>query len=151
MDHDLTSNDFLGRVSIPLSDLLNGKQINASYELFNKALEREEKSRGELMLKLQWIYDPTVLPAPEKPDGFFSSISNTLRIGSSGSSGSSEYDDDACEADDVTPAKSKEELEKEAKEREEAKKELEKELANICIQSGDYTINVHVIEGTSIR
>ena len=61
-DYDLTGNDFIGRVKIPLISLKDRTEVRHWFKLGNKEGKTDGKDRGELLLAVRWTYDPKAKP-----------------------------------------------------------------------------------------
>ena len=60
-DHnDVNTATFLGRVAVDLSNFHDGKPKQQWYKLMNKKLEADGVDRGEIELKIHWIFNVKV-------------------------------------------------------------------------------------------
>jgi Ca2+-dependent lipid-binding protein/Ran GTPase-activating protein (RanGAP) involved in mRNA processing and transport len=60
----LSSNDFMGRVKIPLAPLANKKPVHAWYPLGGKDGDEDDEPRGEVEIICRWWYNPALEPVP---------------------------------------------------------------------------------------
>lgn len=84
-DHnDIKLTDFLGRTSIPLSDLDNKKPLKKWYTLYNQTMEADGINRGKIELLLHWKFNLKVLEEKRAKEEKFnqSAIGKLVRIGS---------------------------------------------------------------------
>ncbi len=158
-DHnDVNTATFLGRVAVDLSNFHDGKPKQQWYKLMNKKLEADGVDRGEIELKIHWIFNVKVKEAmlrdKEKKEKSvfgqltkgFSTVGKTV--------GLVEKEDEEAEEEDNE--QEREEVEKPlTPEEEAAKKEKEeekrKELSDIEIKDGDYQVQVHIIEARDLK
>ena len=61
-DYDLSGNDFMGRVTVPLVTLKSRKEVRRWFKLENKEGTNDGKERGEILLALRWTYDKRAKP-----------------------------------------------------------------------------------------
>jgi hypothetical protein len=152
-DYDVTINDFMGKAEVSVSDLRPNEERNLAVELGDKRGKKDKKQRGTLQITLLWTYDSNArdIAAKKKSSSFFPVKLNPFE------KPDADYDSDDNDgidldelAKDKKDGKSDEERKKEEDEREEKRKALESELSNIEIKSGDYVVQVHVIEARDL-
>jgi len=140
--------DFMGKITIPLHSLMDKEAMRVWKRLGNSKSKMDAK-RGELEVLLHWRYNKskkdTVTRKSSDQGGFGAGLANLIGLGES----SDEEADDAPEPE--ANAKTAEELDKEKKEKDEAKEKLKKQLGDIQIKSGDYQIQVHIIEARDLK
>ena len=142
------TNDFIGKITIHTHKLMNHALDGPTwYKLRNKHNKTDEKARGQLHLMIQWVHSTTArpqMPAGRGGGGMFG-----LGGGSPDDATDDDEDDEMVDEEDVqqTP----EELAKQKQEREEAEAKLRSQLMDYEIKSGDYQIQVHVIEGRELK
>ncbi|CAH0485174.1 unnamed protein product [Peronospora farinosa] len=145
-DYDITINDFMGKAEVSLRDLTPNVEKNVTVELGGKRGKKDKLQRGVILLTLLWTYAPdardiaakkkksTFLPTFGVPDKDYDST-----------------DDDGVEIDDkAANKKSEDELRKERDEKAEKQAALMNELSSIEIKSGDYNVQVHIIEARDL-
>lgn len=153
-DYDVTINDFMGKAEVSLSDLQPNVEKNMAVELGDKRGKKDKKKqRGTLQITLLWTFDPAArdIAAKKKTTSFFPSKLNPF------DKPDADYDsddNDGIDLDELAKGKkdekSDEERKKEDEEREEKRKALESELSSFEIKSGDYVVQVHVIEARDL-
>jgi hypothetical protein len=124
-DVDTLSNDFMGKVEFPTKDFIDMQEHQGTYELLDKKGKQGKKGKGSLgyiTLKIHWKY---MVPGD---DGDFSSDEGESA------------EDSECES-----VKSEDEIDAKPKEGAEGEEE-EEEIQDIDIQSGDYQVQIHIIE-----
>lgn len=151
-DFDTTINDFMGRADVSLRDLVPNQEKNITVELGDRRGKKDKKDRGTLSLSLLWTYSPDARSIAEKKKdkSVFTMMKQTLNIGTPDQDYDSGNDDGADFDEGVKEKKSDEQLKAEEEERAKKLAELEKELKSIEIKSGDYMIQVHVIEARDL-
>ncbi|RMX64262.1 hypothetical protein DD238_006948 [Peronospora effusa] len=145
-DYDITINDFMGKAEVSLRGLTPNVEKNVTVELGGKRGKKDKLQRGVILLTLLWTYAPdardiaakkkksTFLPTFGVPDKDYDST-----------------DDDGVEIDDkAANKKSEDELRKERDEKAEKQAALMNELSSIEIKSGDYNVQVHIIEARDL-
>ncbi|KAF1325644.1 Inositol polyphosphate 5-phosphatase, partial [Globisporangium splendens] len=150
-DYDVTINDFMGSANVSIGDLQPNVEKNMTVELGDKRGKKDKKERGTLQISLLWTYraDARDIAAKKKDTTFLGTIKGALNVGNP-DAGYDSNDEDGVEIDDKASKKSDEELKKEEEEREKKREEMLKELSSIEIKSGDYMIQVHVIEARDL-
>jgi len=136
------STDFMGKVTIPLVQLQNKKPVRAWKRLGNKLSKADTTQRGEIEILLHWKYNPNVKIRKQSSMSFLPGL-----LGH-------EESDEEAEVDNLDvkeSPKSKEQEEEEKKEKEEKEKALKEEIGDIQIKSGDYQIQVHIIEVRDLK
>lgn len=151
-DFDVTINDFMGRADVSVKDLVPNIEKQLTVELGDKRGKKDKKERGTLQLSLLWTYrsDARDIASKKKDRSVLGAIKGVLNVGNPDADYDSN-DDEGVEIDDsMTKKKSDEELKKEEEEREKKREEMLNELSNIEIKSGDYMIQVHIIEARDL-
>lgn len=151
-DFDVTINDFMGRADVSLSDLQPNVEKAVTVSLGDKRGKKDKKERGTLQLALLWTYRPDArdIAAKKKDRSVLGALKGALNVGTPDQDYNSE-DDEGVEIDEnTTKKKSDEELKKEEEEREKKRAEMLSELSSIEIKSGDYMIQVHIIEARDL-
>lgn len=139
-------NDFMGKITVPLHSLVDKEPVRMWKRLGNKSSKIDSTKRGELEILLHWRHNKTKkVERTEDGGGFGSGFMNLIGAGES-----SDEEVDAPEAVEAAP-KSAEEIEKEKAEKEENDKKLKEALGDIEIKSGDYQIQVHIIECRDLK
>ncbi|CAK4072437.1 unnamed protein product [Aphanomyces euteiches] len=150
-DFDATFNDFMGQVKVPLETLQDEAKQTLTLELLDKKF-RKKGDLGTLTVTLHWTYTENISSVVDsnkkKQVGLFSKITNTI----TGVPDAGDLDEDGIDADALenTTTKSPEELKKEQEEKEKAREEERKALEDINIKSGDYSVQVHIIEARDL-
>ncbi|KDO24696.1 hypothetical protein SPRG_10230 [Saprolegnia parasitica CBS 223.65] len=150
-DFDVAVNDFMGQAKVSLEALGDMKPRTVTLDLLDKKF-RKKKDLGTLTVTLRWVYSANVTDVvasnKKKAGDIFSKIGNALM----GNPDAGDDDEEGIDADaeDDAPKKSDEELKKEQEEKEKAMQEEKKALEDINIQSGDYSVQVHVIEARDL-
>lgn len=142
----------MGAATLSLADVQPNVEKSVTVELGDKRGKKDKKERGALQLSLLWTYraDARDIAAKKKDKSVFGAIKGALNVGNPDADYDSN-DDDGEEIDDsAAKKKSDEELKKESEEREKKREEMLSELSNIEIKSGDYTIQVHIIEARDL-
>ncbi|KAG6952738.1 hypothetical protein JG688_00013149 [Phytophthora aleatoria] len=145
-DYDVTINDFMGKADVSLRDLQPNVEKNITVELGGKKGKKDKQERGYLLLTLLWMYDKDArdIAAKKKKSTFLPSFGVPDQDYNSD-------DDDGVEIDDsAANKKSEEELKKEREEKAEKQAALMSELSSFEIKSGDYNVQVHVIEARDL-
>jgi len=137
--------DFMGKVVVPLIQLQNKQPLRAWKRLMNKAGKADATKRGEVEVLFHWRHNPEVKIRHSEAGGFGNMMASAL-----GMAESSDEEAEEAEAKEATP-KNDEEIAKENEEREENERKLREELGNIEIKSGDYQIQVHIIEVRDLK
>eukprot|EP00602_Paraphysomonas_sp_CaronLab_P003319 CAMPEP_0185019240 /NCGR_PEP_ID=MMETSP1103-20130426/1865_1 /TAXON_ID=36769 /ORGANISM="Paraphysomonas bandaiensis, Strain Caron Lab Isolate" /LENGTH=1852 /DNA_ID=CAMNT_0027549443 /DNA_START=18 /DNA_END=5573 /DNA_ORIENTATION=+ len=143
-DHDTLSNDFMGKVIIPLFQFEDKKPLKKWYKLLDSHGNADGVNRGEVELNIVWRFNPDVVEAA-KPGGLLGAL------GKIGRDSDSEIDDDGDEPVEEPVVLDPEEAERQQKEKEEAEAALKKELGDIEVKSGDYQVQVHIIEARELK
>ncbi|KAF0685797.1 Aste57867_22405 [Aphanomyces stellatus] len=152
-DFDATFNDFIGQVKVPLESLQDGKKQTLTLPLLDKKFRPKDKL-GSITVSLHWIHvdnvSAVVASNKKKHVGLFGQITNAI----AGVPDAGDEDEEGVDADALEnkppPSKSPEELKKEQEEKEKARAEELKVLQDIVIKSGDYSVQVHVIEARDL-
>ncbi|EQC29478.1 hypothetical protein SDRG_12726 [Saprolegnia diclina VS20] len=149
-DFDMLSNDVIGRAKVHMESLADGKKKTLDLDLCDKRFKKVD-GLGVLTVTLQWVHRANVNEIIEsnkkKKGGIFDKVKNVMSAPDAGDDDEEGLDPTA--AKDV-PKKSDDELKKEAEEKEKALQEEKKALEDINIKSGDYSIQVHVIEARDL-
>ncbi|KAF0685796.1 Aste57867_22404 [Aphanomyces stellatus] len=152
-DFDATFNDFIGQVKVPLESLQDGAKQSMTLTLLDKKF-RPKESLGTLTVSLQWTYvdnvSSVVASNKKKHVGLFGQLTNAITgVPDAGDDDEDGIDADAMEIKKV-PTKTPEELKNEQDEAEKARAEERKVLEDIHILSGDYSVQVHIIEARDL-
>ncbi|OQS02130.1 hypothetical protein THRCLA_05475 [Thraustotheca clavata] len=151
-DFDITVNDFMGQAKVSLESLADGKAQTLTLDLLDKKF-RKRDGLGTLTVTLRWHFshsiDEVVAANKKKAGGIFSKVTNAL-VGNPDAGDDDEEGIDADAVEEDGPKKSEEELKKEAEEKEKAMAEERKALEDIDIKSGDYSVQVHIIEARDL-
>ncbi|KAF4323979.1 hypothetical protein BBO99_00002154 [Phytophthora kernoviae] len=145
-DYDITINDFMGKAEVSLSDLKPNEERNLAVELGGKRGRKDKKERGTLQISCLWKYDPDArdVAAKKKKTSFLPTFGAPDQ----------DYDsneDDGVEIDDSKAnKKSEDELKKEREEKAEKQAAILSELSSIEIKSGDYNVQIHIIEARDL-
>ncbi|KAF0685790.1 Aste57867_22398 [Aphanomyces stellatus] len=152
-DHDTFANDFMGQAKVNLASLADGKKVTLTLDLLDKKFKKEKDGLGNITVTLHWVYrnniDEIVASNRKKSGNLFDKIAKSVGAGVPDAGDDDEDGADVEPVDDV-PKKTDEELKKEKEEREKAMAEEKAALENINIKSGDYSIQVHVIEARDL-
>lgn len=145
-DYDVTLNDFMGKAEVSLKELKPHVEKTVSIELGGKRGKKDKVERGTLLLTLLWTYDKNARQIAEKKK-------KTTFLASFGVP-DQDYDSDESDGveidDTVATKKSQEELKKEREEKAAKQAALVSELSTFAIKSGDYTVQIHVIEARDL-
>ncbi|KAG7389144.1 hypothetical protein PHYBOEH_007572 [Phytophthora boehmeriae] len=145
-DYDITINDFMGKAEVSMKDLKPNEERNLAVELGGKSGRKDKKQRGTILISLLWTFDPNArdVAAKKKKSSFLPTFGAPDQ----------EYDsneDDGVEIDDSKAnKKSEDELKKEREEKAEKQAAILSELSSIEIKSGDYNVQVHIIEARDL-
>ncbi|GMF14931.1 unnamed protein product [Phytophthora fragariaefolia] len=145
-DYDITINDFMGKAEVSLKDVQPNVEKNVAVELGGKKGKKDKVQRGTLLLTLLWTYDPAArdIAAKKKKSTFLPSFGVPDKDYDSN-------DDEGVEIDDGdVKKKSEEELKKEREEKAEKQAAILSELSSFEIKSGDYNVQVHIIEARDL-
>jgi hypothetical protein len=151
-DYDTTINDFMGSASIELSKIQPNVEKTMTLELLDKKGRKDKLERGTITVSLLWTFDPEAqqIAAKKKDTSVFGRIKQTLKVGGPDADYDSNEDDgvdiDFSEKDN----KSEEERKAEEEEREKKRQETLAELSAFEIKSGDYVVQVHIIEARDL-
>lgn len=137
-------NDFIGKVTIPLNRL-GDHQVEGPkwYKLRNVQNKVDDKARGQLHMMLQWVFNPLVTTAAPKKGGMIDMFGDGDKT--------DEDDDDDDEAKDDEEEMTEEEREAQKQARADAEAALKEQVQGFEIKSGDYQIQVHVIEARELK
>ncbi|EQC29479.1 hypothetical protein SDRG_12727 [Saprolegnia diclina VS20] len=148
----LTSTNFLGKARFSLDTLTDGQKRSVSIQLLNKKF-KNKRNLGTLNVSIQWIYkanvDDIVDANSRRKVNLLDKVKNVV----TGNATPDMYDLDEKEDSDhvkQVPKKTDEELQKERVDRERAREAERKALEAINIKSGDYSVQVHVIEASDL-
>jgi hypothetical protein len=135
-DWDPAVNEFMGKTILPLISFEDKKAVRKWYKLNNQLGNADGVNRGEVELFICWRFNPEVKVKEKSGFGAFFSKSDE----------NSDIEDDGEEPEERPPVLDEAEAEKLRKEKEEAEAALKKELGDIEVKSGDYQVQVHIIE-----
>ncbi len=151
----LSTRGHIGRFVVPLNDVKDKKVLKKWFKLKNRNLESDGVERGELELAILWRYNPAVAIAEQKKNEKFNksaygkltrAAGNVLQtIGIKDDESEEEADEDVAEQ--PVP----EETVEQKKEKKEAEEKLKEELNSIEVKSGDYQVQVHIIEARDLK
>eukprot|EP01038_Epipyxis_sp_PR26KG_P004421 gene4421-6250_t len=163
-DHnDVNTASHMGRIAIPLSDFDDKKPHTKWYKLKNKTMVEDGKDRGEVQLTVIWKFNPKVLEeiaAKEAKNNSKMSTRFMKGVTSLGqavgavedSESDADFDPEAEAAAKAAEAESKRpESEEEKKKKAEEEAQKLKDLNDIDIKSGDYQVQVHIIEARDLK
>ncbi|OQR94660.1 hypothetical protein THRCLA_08129 [Thraustotheca clavata] len=139
------ANNFIGQVRYSIDKLADGQVRTETLVFLNQS---NKKNLGTLDVSLQWIYRSdadNLYEANNRRRGLI----GKLMGGSTPAPVDRDIDFDPDHVKDV-PEKTEEELRREQEERERAREVERKALEAINIKSGDYSVQVHVIEATDL-
>ncbi|KAE8903430.1 hypothetical protein PF005_g14426 [Phytophthora fragariae] len=145
-DYDITINDFMGKADVSLRDLEPNVPKEVTVDLGGKKGKKDKLERGRLELTLLWTYDAAArdIAAKKKKSTFLPNFGAPDK----------DYDsneDDGVEIDDGdVKKKTEDELKKEREEKAEKQAAILSELSSFEIKSGDYNVQVHVIEARDL-
>ena len=150
-DYDLTANDFMGRVILPLNVYADMKPVKQWIKLKDKRGNVSSENLGDIELSILWRFNPeihaaNVLAESKKKSSTFGG----LKFG--GNDSDTDIDDDEGEdpVEEVVEL-SEEEAAAALKEKEEAEAALKKELGDCEIKSGDWQLQVHILEARELK
>mmetsp|Transcript_15392 Transcript_15392/g.31719 ORF Transcript_15392/g.31719 Transcript_15392/m.31719 type:complete len:1960 (+) Transcript_15392:197-6076(+) len=137
--------DFIGKIVVPLVQLQTKQPMRQWKRLLNKAGKADATKRGEVEVLFHWKHNPEVQIHHSSQGGVGGMLADAMGLAESS-------DEEAAEQEhaEATP-KTDEEIAKENEEKEEREKKLREELGNIEIKSGDYQIQVHIIEVRDLK
>ncbi|KAK1942894.1 Dysferlin [Phytophthora citrophthora] len=144
-DYDITINDFMGKAEVSLKDVKPNVEKNINVELGGKKGKKDKQERGYLELKLLWIFDKNARDIASKRKK-----SNFLPTFGAPDQDYNSDDDEGMEIDEIVSKKSEEEMKKERAEKAEKQAALVSELSSFEIKSGDYNVQVHIIEARDL-
>lgn len=137
----VSDHDFMGKTTCPLLPL-----VNHEFKTFNNKLKDEsggnadEKKRGFLQFAVQWYADPTKPAEPLKVNkGIMGSLAAAVGP-------KAEEIEEVEDAEDARQPKTEDEINKEKEAMAAAQEKLKSELGAMEVKSGDYQIQVHIIE-----
>ncbi|KAJ8550633.1 hypothetical protein ON010_g10436 [Phytophthora cinnamomi] len=136
----------MGKADVSLKDLQPNVAKEVTVELGGKKGKKDKQERGTLQLTLLWTYDAEAreIAAKKKKSTFLPSFGVPDKDYDSN-------DDDGVEiSDGDVKKKSEEELKKEREEKAEKQAAILSELSSFEIKSGDYNVQVHIIEARDL-
>ena len=153
-DYDLTANDFMGRVIIPLSTYADKKPVKQWFKLKDKRGNVSSENLGDLELNILWrfnaeIHAAKVAAQAKKKASKFGALTGALGIGSD--SDTDVDDEEGDEPVEEVVELTEEEAAAALKEKEEAEAALKKELGDTEIKSGDWQLQVHILEARELK
>eukprot|EP00604_Paraphysomonas_vestita_P002816 CAMPEP_0174818892 /NCGR_PEP_ID=MMETSP1107-20130205/1828_1 /TAXON_ID=36770 /ORGANISM="Paraphysomonas vestita, Strain GFlagA" /LENGTH=1810 /DNA_ID=CAMNT_0016031457 /DNA_START=453 /DNA_END=5885 /DNA_ORIENTATION=- len=136
-DWDPAVNEFMGKTILPLITFEDKRTVTKWYKLGNQQGNIDATNRGEIQLKICWRFNPDVIikEKSSNPLGFLKKNDDD-----------SDLDEEGDEPEENQPVLDEAEAAKLKKEKEEAEAALKKELGDIEVKSGDYQVQVHIIE-----
>ena len=144
------TSDFMGKTVINLQNY-HSKELVGPRDFVLKGRSGEvDKPRGQVRFAARWIFDPEAKARLEKQTsrGSRGRALSFLRLGSR----AEESEDEGVDAEyGSSEALDEDQLAQQAEARAKAKAELEAELSSIEIKSGDYQLQVHIIEGRELK
>ena len=151
----LNTRGHIGRFVVPLNDVKDKKVLKKWFKLKNRNLENDGVERGEVELAILWRYNPAVAIAEQKKNEKFnrSAIGKFTRAAGSvlHTIGMKEDESEEEADDDVAEQPVPEETVEQKKEKKEAEEKLKEELNSIEVKSGDYQVQVHIIEARDLK
>lgn len=150
-DYDLTANDFMGRVVLPLNVYADMKPVRQWLKLRDKRGMVASENLGDIELSILWRFNPEIHAAKVAADAKRKNKTGFLGLG-----GNNDDDTDVDEEDEGDePVEEVVELSEEEaaaalKEKEEAEAALKKELGDTEIKSGDWQLQVHILEAREL-
>ncbi|RHY24406.1 hypothetical protein DYB25_000601 [Aphanomyces astaci] len=153
-DFDTAFNDFMGQAKVPLESLHDGKPQTLTLELLDKKFRNQKNKLGTLTVTLHWTFtehvSAVVASNKKKRVTLLDKLSNAVTgVPDAGDDDEEGIDADALEAP-PEQTKSPDELKKEQELKDKARDEERKALEDIQIQSGDYSVQVHIIEARDL-
>ncbi|KAJ0394355.1 hypothetical protein P43SY_006836 [Pythium insidiosum] len=151
-DFDVTINDFMGQAKVDVSKLEPNVEKTMTVELLDKKFRKDKTERGTLTLSLLWTYDASAqdIANKKKDTSVFGRMKQALNVGVPDADYDSNEDDGVEVEVNDKAKKSEEELKAEKEEQEKKRQETLAELSSFEIKSGDYVIQVHVIEARDL-
>jgi hypothetical protein len=140
-DWDPAVNEFMGKIIFPLIEFEDKRAVRKWHKLNNQLGNADGINRGEIELYICWRFNPDV-KIKVKSGGAGALVSGLF----SKNDENSDIDDDGEEPEERPPVLDEAEAAKLKKEKEEAEAALKKELGDIEVKSGDYQVQVHIIE-----
>ncbi|KAI9909986.1 hypothetical protein PsorP6_010790 [Peronosclerospora sorghi] len=143
-DVDLTVNDFMGKAHVSLKHVQPHEEQKLVVSLGNGRGKQDKIPRGTLTISVLWTFAPDArtLAAKKKKTSLFPSF------GVPDQDYDSNDDDDGIELDERR--KTNDERRKEEEEKAVQQAALMTELSSFAIASGDYSVQVHVIEARDL-
>ena len=145
-DVDMLANDFMGKLTLPMEPFQDKKPSRKWHRLKNSKGVSDAEKRGDLELLIHWKFNPSI--SRKSSSGRKQSILGKIMGGQISDEEATESED---EIDPDEKPKTEEEIEAERLEKEENEKKLKEELGDIEIKSGDYQVQVHVIEVRDLK
>lgn len=154
-DKDTMTDSFMGGVDIPIAAFRDKVMVRKWYTLVGDHGESDGKDRGELELQIHWRTSFAVIK--EDNEKLYKSPGVLTRIFGKKVDPALEEDDDddnfggADDNDDEDDIPQSAETPEEIEKRQKAEEEKINMLNQIVIQSGDYQVQVHVIEARDLK
>jgi len=152
--NNIASRVFLGKALIPASDLLDGGRTHRKWY---KLLEGRGEERGEIELVIKWKFNANVLNdelVEEAKKVAQAKIRGSSAIGGGGG-GRGDADSDYESGNEAEDEEKDKRASPQTKEEKEQKKrefeDKENALREIMVQSGDYQVQVHIIEARDLK
>jgi hypothetical protein len=158
--NDISTSKFMGRVYISLLEFADKRPRKQWFKLEGEN-GADGVNRGEIELMIHWKFDLQVSSelfkaSQDAQSSFFGKISSTVSkgltqaiTGEQDDTDMDESEDEVASADESNVAAVETPEEKEEREKKEIEKR--KELEDIDIKSGDYQIQVHIIEARDLK
>lgn len=151
-DYDLTANDFMGRVILPLNVYADMKPVKQWLKLKDKRGNVSSENLGDVELSILWRFNAEMHAAKVAADAKKkSSTFGGLKFGGNDSDTEIDEDDEGEDPVEEVVELSEEEAAAALKEKEEAEAALKKELGDCEIKSGDWQLQVHILEARELK
>ena len=156
-DKNVSFDKFMGGITIPLSPFIDKRPMKQWYTLRAEGGKNDGVARGEIEIAMRWGVNMAYANNDQKAKSTIGRMGAFLGIGSGAGYDSAPEDDDieteefdfgdgnGGTADDVG------ETEEEATKRKEEEKEKMKLLDEIKIETGDWSVQVHLIEARDLK
>lgn len=158
--NDVSTAKFMGRIYISLLEFGDKRPKKQWFKLEGEN-GADGVNRGEIELLIHWKFDVQVASelfnaSQQAQSSFFGKLTSSVTkgiaqavTGEQDDSDMDESEDEVASADEATGAPAETAEEKEEREKKEA--ERRKELEDIDIKSGDYQVQVHIIEARDLK
>mmetsp|Transcript_19079 Transcript_19079/g.72115 ORF Transcript_19079/g.72115 Transcript_19079/m.72115 type:complete len:2052 (-) Transcript_19079:79-6234(-) len=150
---DVSLNDFIGKVTMPLHELSDKNRVQQAFRLRNEA-DVFDKDRGTVEMMVRWIFTSDAnAELLDKRSKMSHRIGATLGLVKDVDSEGEDEDEEGAELEHSDDEEEEEEQlsEEEIKKQEEEAAAAAAEVMGYEITSGDYQIQVHLIEGRDLK